>query len=236
MPKIRRLFARLGAALPRGFSSRTCVALEGDTHGHIECVASVPWRWRWRATAGAVETTGQARGLGRAIADANDALAQLAATPPATTPRGAVTEATSVEPAVVPPPPPPAEPSATRAVAPARAGTLTRVRTAARRRLPNPRFWIEQTGGVRIVCRPGRPGSGYRWSVTDLSARSSGTASSFDDAIGQARAAVDELVRPAQYADVIEATACFLREQGDDRRAVLLFHIAQDLRGTTADE
>jgi len=86
------------------------------------------------------------------------------------------------------------------------------------------------------VCRPGRPGSGYRWSVTDLSARSSGTASSFDDAIGQARAAVDELVRPAQYADVIEATACFLREQGDDRRAVLLFHIAQDLRGTTADE
>jgi hypothetical protein len=71
---------------------------------------------------------------------------------------------------------------------------------ASRIRLPAVSILMKQTGAVRIVCRPGFHGTGYRWNVRDLAAGSSGRAASYEEAVEAAHAAAEALAVPARHA------------------------------------
>jgi hypothetical protein len=205
MTNPRTFRARIGHVLRRmPFTASVRASMDVAPDGRIECRASAPFRWSWRAVTPAGETTGKARSMSRALAAAEAAVAN----PPA---------------ALAPPAPTAANPRLRRLRAvPRAAGRLLR--------LPDVTFLVSQRGAIRIVCRAGLPGTGYRWSVRDLAAGSRGKAASYDAAVQAARAAADALAEPARQADQLESIAERMRQRGDDEDALRLYAIAESLR------
>ncbi len=200
----------LTLALPTA-SVRIVMEVEPDCC--IECRSTVPCRWSWRVVRPGGELTGSARSLRRAIAAGNAVLAAPAAhalTPPTT-------------PGLIP------AAKLTRTLASPPRRFLMRLSAVTRRlRLPRVTMSIRWTRAVCIVCRPGLPGTGYRWSVREP--RVTGSAASFNEAMQAACAVADALAIPARQAQELASIAEGVRERGDDELAARLHVLSESLR------